>query len=306
MITDSLGQMDFDGMLATAARLDMDRLEFACGNWSSAPHIDLDRMLESESARREFRARLDDHQIGISALNCSGNPLHPGESGKRHAAVTQKTIRLAGMMGVDRVVMMSGCPGAPGDKHANWITTEWPPEVRDILRWQWDEVLIPYWRDLVAHARNNGVDKLCLELHGHQNVYNVATLLRLRDAVGEVVGANLDPSHLMWMGADPIAAAHALGDAIYHVHAKDTRIDPRIAGVNGIIDTTPGSDFKHRAWSYITLGRGHDEGWWKAFIAALREEGYDGVLSIEHEDPAQSPEAGVEESVMLLRRVLKK
>ena len=304
MITDSLGASDFDTMLAAAARLDMDKLEFACGNWSPAPHIRLDRMLESDSARREFRARLDDHGIGISALNCSGNPLHPGPSGRLHDEVTRKTIKLAGLMGVDRVVMMSGCPGAPGDSYPNWITVQWPPEVRDILRWQWDDVMIPYWRDLVAYANGQGVEKICLELHGQQNVYNVGTLLRLRDAVGETIGANLDPSHLMWMGADPIAAAHSLGDAIYYVHAKDTRIDPQIAGVNGIIDTTIATDFENRAWSYITLGRGHDESWWKAFVGALREAGYDGVLSIEHEDPAQSAEAGVEESVMLLRRVL--
>ena len=304
MITDSLGASDFDTMLAAAARLEMDKLEFACGNWSPAPHIQLDRMLTSDSARREFRARLDDHGIGISALNCSGNPLHPGPSGRAHDEVTRKTIELAGLMDVDRVVMMSGCPGAPGDSYPNWITVQWPPEVREILRWQWDDVMIPYWRDLAAYANGHGVQKICLELHGHQNVYNVGTLLKLRDAVGETIGANLDPSHLMWMGADPIAAAHALGDATYYVHAKDTRIDPQIAGVNGIIDTTLASDHQHRSWSYITLGRGHDENWWKAFVGALAEVGYDGVLSIEHEDPALSAEAGVEESVMLLRRVL--
>ncbi len=200
--------------------------------------------------------------------------------------------------------MMSGCPGAPGDSHANWITTEWPLQVRDILRWQWDEVLLPYWRDLVAYSKSQGVPRLCLELHGHQNVYNVRTLQRLRDAVGETVGANLDPSHLMWMGADPLAAARALGEAIYYVHAKDTRIDPVIAGVNGVLDTTPGSDFLNRAWSYITLGHGHGDAWWRDFIAALQVAGYDGVLSIEHEDPAMSALAGVEESVALLRRVL--
>jgi sugar phosphate isomerase/epimerase len=266
--------------------------------------VNLDRMLESAQARREFRARLDAHGLGISALNCSGNPVHPGEAGRRHDEVTRKTIRLAGLLDVDRVVMMSGCPGAPGDSHANWVTTEWPPEVREVLRWQWDEVLIPYWRGLVAYANQQGVHRLCLELHGHQNVYNVATLKRLRDAVGETVGANLDPSHLMWMGADPIAAAHALNGAIYYVHAKDTRIDPRIAGVNGVIDTTPGGDFRHRAWSYITLGYGRDETWWQDFVAALAAEGYDGVLSIEHEDPAMSAVEGVEKSVALLRNVI--
>ena len=120
------------------------------------------------------------------------------------------------------------------------------------------------------------------------------------------MGANLDPSHLMWMGADPIAAAHALDGAIYYVHAKDTRIDPRIAGINGVIDTTPGSDFRNRAWSYITLGYGRDESWWSAFVTALAAEGYDGVLSIEHEDPAMSAVEGVEKSVALLRDVLGK
>jgi sugar phosphate isomerase/epimerase len=304
MITDSLPDADFDTMLDVAARLEMDMLEFGCGNWSSAPHINLDGLLASAPARREFLGRLADHGIAISALNCSGNPVHPGDEGRRHDEVTRKTIHLARLLDVDRVVMMSGCPGAPGDRHANWITTEWPPEVREIVRWQWEEVLIPYWRDLTAYARDQGVEQLCLELHGYQNVYSVATLQRLRDAVGETVGANLDPSHLMWMGADPLAAARALGDAVYYVHAKDTLINTAIAGVNGVIDTTPGSAFETRAWNYITLGRGHDEAWWRSFVAALADAGYDGVLSIEHEDPAMSAVEGVEESVGLLRRVV--
>jgi sugar phosphate isomerase/epimerase len=304
MITDSLPGTDFDTLLATAARLELDMLEFGCGNWSSAPHLNLDRMLESEAERGNFKARLAGHGIAISALNCSGNPLHPGETGRLHDAVTRKTIKLASLMGVDRVVMMSGCPGAKGDGNANWITTEWPPEVREILRWQWDDVLIPYWRDLVAYANGFGIRKLCLELHGHQNVYNVRTLTRLRNAVGETVGANLDPSHLMWMGADPIAAVRALGEAIYHVHAKDTRVDPLIAGVNGVIETTPGDRFQDRAWNYITLGYGHGELWWREFVAVLAAVGYDDVFSIEHEDPMLPALEGVEKSVEFLRLVL--
>jgi sugar phosphate isomerase/epimerase len=304
MVTDSLASLDIEALAATAARLRLDALEFGCGNWSPAPHLDLDRMLESETARREFMARLDAHGLAISALNCSGNPLHPGEAGKRHDAVTRKTIRLASLLGVDRVVMMSGCPGAPGDLHPNWITTQWPPEVREILRWQWDEVVIPYWRDLVAYANGLGIRKLCLELHGHQNVYNVRTLFRLRDALGETVGANLDPSHLMWMGADPLAAARTLGPAIYYVHAKDTRIDPALAGVHGVLDTTTGERFRERTWNYITLGDGHGKAWWREFVAVLAGAGYDDVLSIEHEDPLLPPLEGVEKSVALLRNVL--
>jgi sugar phosphate isomerase/epimerase len=306
MITDSLPGTDIDTLVGTAARLELDMLEFACGNWSSAPHLNLDPMLESDAERRNFRARLDAHGIGISALNCSGNPLHPGERGRRHDTVTRKTIKLASLMGVERVVMMSGCPGAPGDSNANWITTEWPPEVREILRWQWDEVLIPYWRDLVAYAKGLGIHRLCLELHGHQNVYNVRTLLTLRDIVGPTVGANLDPSHLMWMGADPIAAVRALGDSIYHVHAKDTRVDPGVAAVNGVIETTPGDRFQTRAWNYITLGYGHGEAWWREFVASLAAAGYDDVFSIEHEDPMLPALEGVEKSVAFLRNVLVK
>jgi sugar phosphate isomerase/epimerase len=304
MITDSLPGTDFDTLVATAARLELDMLEFACGNWSSAPHIELDRMLESDAARRDFKARLAAHGIAISALNCSGNPLHPGDAGKRHDDVTRKTIRLASLMGVDRVVMMSGCPGAPGDSHANWITTEWPLEVREILRWQWDEVLIPYWRGLVRYANDLGIRKLCLELHGHQNVYNVRTLHKLRDAVGETVGANFDPSHPMWMGADPHAGARALGEAIYYVHAKDTRIEPTLAAVNGLIETIPGDRFRERAWNYITLGYGHGEQWWREFVAVLAAVGYDDVFSIEHEDPMLPALEGVEKSVAFLRNVL--
>ena len=304
MITDSLPGTGFDTLLEVAARLRLDMLEFGCGNWSSAPHLDLDRMLASESVRRDFRARLADHGIAISALNCSGNPLHPGEQGRRHDEVTRKTIKLASLMNVDRVVMMSGCPGAKGDHNANWITIEWPPETREILRWQWDEVLIPYWRDLVAYANGLGIRKLCLELHGHQNVYNVRTLKRLREAVGETVGANFDPSHLMWMGADPIAAVRALDGAIYHVHAKDTRVDPVIAGVNGVLETTPGDRFQSRAWNYITLGYGHGEQWWREFVAVLAAAGYDDVFSIEHEDPMLPALEGVEKSVAFLRNVL--
>ena len=304
MITDSLPDTDFETLLATGARLELDMLEFGCGNWSSAPHLKLDQMLESDTERRDFRARLSAHGIAISALNCSGNPLHPGEHGRRHDEVTRKTIKLASLMGVERVVMMSGCPGAKGDASANWITTDWPPEVREILRWQWDEVLIPYWRDLVAYANALGVRKLCLELHGHQNVYNVRTLQKLREAVGETVGANFDPSHLMWMGADPLAAVRALGEAIYHFHAKDTRIDPVISGVNGVIETTPGDRFQDRAWNYITLGYGHGELWWRELIAVLAAVGYDDVFSIEHEDPMLPALEGVEKSVGFLRNVL--
>jgi sugar phosphate isomerase/epimerase len=304
LVTDSLGHLDLPTMLDIAAADGIETLEFGCGNWSSAPHLPLAHLLDSAAARGTFLAALRDRRLTISALNCSGNPLHPGPAGEQHRAVTSQTIRLAGLLGVDRVVMMSGCPGGPGDANANWITTAWPPEAARVHAWQWDEVLIPYWRGLVAEAQSAGVSRLCLELHGQQNVYNVATLKRLREAVGPVVGANLDPSHLFWMGADPLAAIAALGEAIYHVHAKDTRIDQHLAAVNGLIDATQVDQVSSRAWSYVTLGDGHEAAWWQRFVQALRQAGYDDVLSIEHEDVGLRPEQGVKRSVTLLRQVL--
>jgi sugar phosphate isomerase/epimerase len=301
LVTDSLGHLTLETMLETAAAVGVEMLEFGCGNWSSAPHLDLDRLLDSAAARQQFMARLESYGMTISALNCSGNPLHPGASGALHREVTSKTIRLARELGIHRVVMMSGCPGGPGDANANWITTAWPPETAAVLRWQWDEVLMPYWRGLVKEA---GEIRLCLELHGQQNVYNTATMLRLRAAVGPTVGTNLDPSHRFWMGADPLAAIGALGEAIFHVHAKDTLLHTENAAINSLIDTTPMADLVQRSWSYVTLGHGHDALWWEAFCAELRIAGYDDVLSIEHEDVGQSPEEGVHESVEVLRAVL--
>ncbi|WP_027167014.1 sugar phosphate isomerase/epimerase [Mesorhizobium sp. WSM3224] len=303
MITDSLGNLSFDEMLRASAELGLETLEFACGNWSSAPHIDLAAMLDSAATRAEFVAKVRDHGLTIAALNCSGNPLHPGPQGKQHRQVTEDTIRLASLMGIDRVVMMSGLPGGPGDANPNWIITDWPPECADIQRYQWDDCIIPYWRDLVAYANNLGISKLCLELHGHQAVYNVQTLLRLRDAVGDTVGANYDPSHPMWMGADPIAAVRKLGSAIYYVHAKDTRVEPVPAGIDGVLDARPPNHYADRAWNYITLGYGHGETWWRQFCTALKQAGYDDVLSIEHEDMMLSPMEGMRKSVALLRNV---
>jgi len=304
MVTDSLGHLSLNDLLRTTAELGIEMLEFPCGNWSGAPHLKLDAMLDSAALRDEFIARLRGHGLALSALNCSGNPLHPGELGKKHQAVTSKTIRLAGMLGVERVVMMSGCPGGPGDANANWVTTSWPPEAARVLEWQWDEVLIPYWKGLVAEAKSAGVSRLCLELHGQQNVYNIESLFRLRDAVGPVVGANFDPSHLFWMGADPLAATRALAPAIYHVHAKDTRIDPGNAAINSLIDTKPNDRLLDRSWSYVTLGYGHDLLWWREFCSLLRLVGYDDVLSIEHEDLTLPPLVGVQRSVELLRAAI--
>jgi len=303
MNTDGVGHLSLDETLDLAAELGLDYVEFATGNWSGAPHLKLDDMAHA-GARHDLRAKLDDRGLKISALTCSGNPLHPGESGRAHDEVTRATIELAGQLGIDRVVMMSGLPAGPGDTNPNWVTVSWPPEAGQMLEWQWEQRVLPYWQDLVPFAQDHGVAKLCLELHPQQVVFNVPTLHRLRDAVGPVAGANLDPSHLMWLGADPVACVHALGEAIYHVHAKDARIEPN-AATRTILETQTlfTGDRASRAWNYVTLGDGHGEAFWTEFLTALSAVGYDDVLSIEHEDTAITPVEGIRKTVDILRRL---
>ena len=302
--TDSLGHLSFDEMLETAANLGVQTLEFCCGGWSSAPHVNLTLLLENESERANFVAKIRDHGLEIDGLNCSGNQLAPGELGKSNDRVVHDTMKLAECLGVRRIVMMSGLPGGPGDQNANWIITAWPPEVHEILRYQWDEVAIPYWRELVKHARENGIEKICVEQHAHQLVYNTETLLKLRDAVGEIVGVNFDPSHALWMGGDPLRAIRHLRGAIYHVHAKDTRIDPHNSEINTLLETKSTERVAERSWNYVTLGYGHSEIWWRDFVIQLRQNGYDDVLSIEHEDFSLPPVAGVKKSIELLQNVI--
>lgn len=303
IVSDSLANLSFEACLDAVAELGIEGVEVNTGNWSSAPHLDLDRLVESAGARREFLRAFEQRGLTLAALNANGNQLHPVD-GARQAETVDKTVRLAGLLGVDKVCLMSGLPGAaPGETAPNWIVSAWPPETGRFLRWQWRERLLPYWETLVKDAEANGVQRLCIELHGNQLVYNVPSLLRLREAVGPRVGANLDPSHLMWMGADPLAAVDALGEAVYHIHAKDTWINPARVSTVSVLDTAPMERVSERAWSYITLGYGHGESWWREFCYRLRLAGYDGWLSIEHEDVALSRIEGVRRSVAVLRAV---
>ncbi len=303
MVTDSLGHLPRDGMLDAAQRLGIEGVEFNAANWTSAPHLNLKGLLASAAERRDLLTAVKSRGLDIIALNANGNQLHPTEGDKQSEGL-HDTIRLAGAIGVETVVLMSGLPeGAPGDKMPNWVVASWPPETQSMLKYQWEDRLLPYWRKLAAFAKEQGVKNLAVELHGNQLVYNVPGLLRLRKEIGPMVGANLDPSHLMWMGADPLAAVDALGSAILHCHAKDTFINAPVCATtsrleNGSLMNVPG-----RAWSYITLGYGHNEKWWKDFCYRLRMVGYDGWLSIEHEDVMLSREEGVKKSVALLRAV---
>ncbi len=306
-MTESLGDMSFDAVLAACAEMGIESVEFGTGNWFAAPFIELDRLIESAPARREFLAKIADHGLDIKIARSTarhGNPLAPGEPGQRHDAVVRKTFQLASLLGLDRVVATSGLPTAPGDSTPNWITHTWPPEGPKILDYQWNEVAIPYWRDIVAFADNLGIRKIAFEILLNTLVYNTESVLRLREAVGEAIGANMDPSHMMAMGGEPLTAIPRLAGAIYHVHAKDSRIDRANADPNTLIDVKADERVSERSWNYVTLGYGHGEAWWREFAFLLRAAGYDDVLSIEHEDHLINRIEGVRKSVELLQKVI--
>jgi sugar phosphate isomerase/epimerase len=302
-VSDSLGALPFDAMLDHAVRLGVAGVEVNTGGWSTAPHFDVCAMKGSAAKRGAFLAAFADRGLEVITLNANGNPLHPAHA--KQADCLKDTIRLAGDMGITKVCTMSGLPaGRAGDLLPNWVVSSWPPETQDILRYQWDDVLIPFWTEIVALAKASGVAQIALELHGNQAVYNVPSLLKLRAAVGPVVGANLDPSHLFWMGADPLLAVGALGDAVYHVHAKDTFLNAPVQAITSLLENGSLMDISARSWSYITLGFGHGAEWWRQFCYRLRMVGYDGWLSIEHEDVLLNAVEGLEKSVALLQGIL--
>ena len=302
-VSDSLGGMALEVMLDHAARLGVSGVEVNTGGWSTAPHFDLPALKASGAARRAFQRAFADRGLAVIALNANGNPLHPTDPAQGHTL--RDTIRLAGDMGITTVCTMSGLPaGRDGDLLPNWVVSSWPPETQAILRYQWEDKLLPFWTEIVALAKESGVERIALELHGNQCVYNVPSLLKLRAAVGPVVGANLDPSHLFWMGADPLVAAEALAGALYHVHAKDTLLNPPVQATTGLLENGNLLDIAARSWSYITLGFGHGEAWWRQFCYRLKMAGYDGWLSVEHEDVMLNSLEGLEKSLALLQGVM--
>ena len=302
-VSDSLGGMSLDEMLQNAQRMGVSGIEVNTCGWSTAPHFNMSAMMGDTKAQNKFQTKFADHGLEIISLNANGNPLHPTDPAQGQGL--KDTIRIAGQMGIKTVCTMSGLPaGNANDTMPNWVVSSWPPETQAILKFQWEEKLIPFWTEIAALAQENGVEKIALELHGNQCVYNVPSLKKLRAEIGPVIGANLDPSHLFWMGADPLMAAEALGDAIYHVHAKDTMLNAPVQATNSLLENGSLMDIPARSWSYITLGFGHGEEWWREFCYRLKMGGYDGWLSIEHEDVLVNSLEGLEKSVTLLQNVM--
>ena len=302
LLTDSLSTLPRAAALDLAAELGVETVEIGLGGdhggWSPASHADLRELLDDRGAREALRRDVTSRGLRLEAFNAAGNPLHP-VNGSADDMILRGALRLAEEFEVGTVVTMSGLPAKPGDTFPAWITTVWPPENLELLEHQWT-VAIDYWGGLAEEARRRGV-KIAIEMHANQLVYNVPALRKLRAAVGDAVGANFDPSHLLWMGADPLAGIDALAGAIHHVHAKDTRIEAT-AAVTSRLETIPNERTDERAWNYVAVGTGHPDGvaFWARFAGALRTAGYDGPLSIENEDYT----LGQPESVALAVRTL--
>ena len=304
VFTPLLSQLPLKDVLAKLKALQISTVELATGNYPGDAHCKL-IMLGDDRQLSEFQRLLTDQGFSISALSCHGNALHPNQALAKEARDTsRKTILLAEKLGVPVVVDFSGCPGdSPQSTAPNWVTCPWPPDYLEVLDWQWNEVVTPYWIEHGKFAAQHNV-KIAIEMHPGFVVYSPETLLRLRSIAGPAVGCNYDPSHMFWQGIDPIAAIRILADAIFHVHAKDTQLYPINLPRTGVLDTKPYTDEKNRGWIFRTCGYGHGAEWWKEFVSTLRMFGYDGVLSIEHEDSLMSPEEGLTKAAHFLRELV--
>lgn len=297
----------FEEMLDYVKDSGLNAVEIGTGNYPGNAHCDLDGLLESKEKRKDYLKQIDKRGLTISAFSCHGNPLSPDrEFAKTSHETYIKTVQLAELMGVPIVNCFSGTAGDhEGAKYPNWPVAPWPNEYGEVLKWQWEEKLIPYWKEWGKFAEDRKV-KIGLELHGGFLVHTPYTLLKLREQTCEAIGANLDPSHLWWQGIDPVAAIKILGKekAIHHFHAKDTYIDQENVNMYGLTDMQPYGSVQTRAWSFRSVGCGHSLQDWSDMMSALRTFGYDYVVSIEHEDPLMSIEEGFRRAVGNLKAVL--
>lgn len=303
-----LNNMGLEEAIKYLGSLKVDSMELGVGGYPGKALCDAADFLQNPEKIENLKKLLAENNIKLSALACHGNPIHPDKkTAKQFEDDFNNAVLLAEKLGVETIIGFSGCPGdCENSKYPNWVTCAWPEDYLAILDWQWNEVLIPYWKKESEFCKAHGIKKIAFEMHPGFMVYNPETVLKLRAAVGDIIGANFDPSHLFWQGIDPVEAIKYLGkeNAIYHFHAKDTRIDETNTSVNGVLDTKNYGDILDRSWVFRTVGYGHGKQVWNDIISTLKAVGYDGAISIEHEDGLMSPKEGLEKAVSFLKEVL--
>ncbi|GGN88815.1 MULTISPECIES: sugar phosphate isomerase/epimerase family protein [Haloarcula] len=306
VLTVPLGDRPLSDALSYLDDIGVGAVELGCGGFPGDDHLPREEYLGDEDAQADLHELLDEHGMDVSALATHNNPLHPDEERAAEADTElREAIELADQLGVDAVTCFSGLPaGGPNDEVPNWVTAPWPGEHADAHEYQW-EVAVEYWTDLADHAAAHDVD-VAIEMHPNMLVYEPHGMLELREATNEYIGANFDPSHLYWQGIDVTAAIRLLGDhdAIHHFHAKDTKVYEENAREKGVLDTTGYTEEADRSWLFRSIGYGHGEQHWKDVVSTLRMVGYDGALSIEHEDSLTSAREGLEKAVDVLDRAV--
>jgi len=300
--------LTLDQLVEKYASLGVEAAEIGTGGYPNNKHCPVNDLLEDPAKLKAWRKKFEDRNIQIATLSCHGNPVHPDRAiAERDAETFRRTVLLAEKLGVKVIVGFSGCPGGnANDTNPNWITYRWPPEYAAAQDWQWKEKVVPYWKQAARFAREHGVHRLALEMHPNFMVYNPLTLLKLRDAVGEEIGANNDLSHLFWQGCDPVEVIHMLGKqgAIFHAHMKDTTLYKDKVAKYGVLNFVfEKEDLKHASDAFRAVGYGHSATLWKDVIRAYMEVGYEGILSVENEDPILSGEVGVERALYVLKNV---
>jgi sugar phosphate isomerase/epimerase len=301
-------KLSLDEMLDRVSALGLEAMEIGTGGYPGTGHCPIDELLAHPAKAKAWQKKFEDRGIHVATLSCHGNPVHPDE---KHAARDResfrKTVLLAERLDVRVIVGFSGCPGGtPTDTQPNWITYRWPPEYAQMQDWQWKEKVVPYWKEATKFARDHGIHRIALEMHPNFVVYNPRTLLKLREAAGEEIGANCDLSHLFWQGCDPVEVIHFLGKqgALFHAHMKDTVLYPEYLARYGVLNFAIKKEERPEASDeFRAVGYGHSASLWKAVVKAYMDVGYEGILSIENEDLILSGEVGVERAAYLLKNV---
>jgi sugar phosphate isomerase/epimerase len=296
-LTACLPQLTLEQIVPWAAAHDYDALEVA--TWPStgsrdfeASHLDVSA-LDQDGAERT-KALFDQHGVEISAFAYYENNLHPDE--RRRAEIAdhlRRNIDAAALLGVPYVGTFIGRD--PGRSVKENIAIG-------------DKVLPP----LVDYATERGVKLIienCVMEGWHPDGYpgNLAYSPELWEWMFSLgFYLNYDPSHLMWLGIDPIEALRPYVDRIPHAQAKDAQLDPRARTRYGFFGKTLERDNPWDVgwWRYRVPGLGDVD--WRAVVDTLYEGGFTGTLSVEHEDPVWGgTEEKVKQGLIVAHRTLR-